>query len=93
MLKTLVVALALIFAPAVAVAQSCDIYYQYEFSRDVILQGMGDGTVLKGWVVEDQESLDTFNLEAGSDLVFDGSFDRVLAMVLGSTERGFTLYI
>lgn len=90
MLKTLAIAIAfataLLATPAYSAA-TCDLYYQYDYSKQLVIEMTESKQIVGSYIVEGTDKADAFLAEVNSltGSVFPmGTADAILALVIDS---------
>jgi hypothetical protein len=75
---------------------TCAVDYQFEPSRKLVVDGVADGVFVEGYIMDSMDEADVFitflNGVAGVSIP-TGTADRLLAIVVGDPEIGYTLMV
>ena len=98
-MKKLFLALAFIgalTAPALAQTACGDVNYQYDYSKQIILDIRDSEGVVETYIIEGVDKVDAFlvdfNAKTGNDVPL-GVTENLLGIVFGNPETGYTLKI
>lgn len=75
---------------------SCDLYMQYDYSKQLVIDMRENGTIAGSYIIENMDEADDFlqmvNEKTGSQLPM-GTADKVLAIILPNPDGSFTMAI